>query len=166
MGSSPNSDLPPRLSGRSGQPSTHLCYRYPRPWSADTLLFPFKNPKINNKCCCCCAATTRTCCLGIGFGGLKGHFTAFTGLPALERSTSARDTVREKGAMKGRLRAAVLCALHLAPHFWHARVLKSPKHPRHENTCSLYWNSPAKSCTCLNEAPTNTKGRPPAVDQQ
>ena len=110
MGSSPTSELPLRLPRRSGQCFTRLSYRYPRPLSADTLLLPFKIPQMNNNCCY--YAATRTCCLGIGFGGLKGHFTAFTGLPALERSISARDTVREKDAIKGRIRTTVLCALH------------------------------------------------------
>lgn len=79
-----------------------------------TAVFPFK-PKKNQPTTICIKMLMlllalqqpmRTCCLGVGFGGLKGHLAAPTGLPSLEKRTSARDTARAKDDMK--CRSAVL----------------------------------------------------------
>lgn len=113
----PPSDLPPRLSGRSSRRSARVSYRHPEPWAAETLLFSTvvrislqtqKNQPTN--CKNAAAALQRsmhTCCLGVGFGGLKGHLAAPTRLPALEKRTSARDTARAKDDMKCR---SALCS--------------------------------------------------------
>lgn len=112
--------------------------------STDSV-FPFK-PKKNQPTTICIKMLMlllalqqpmRTCCLGVGFGGLKGHLAAPTGLPALEKRTSARDTARAKDDMK--CRSAVLPRARACS----ALALKSRKYPPArkfvKHTLELLW---------------------------